>query len=198
MCPAQETYDQKVTFNSTYELSYWSWGLKLAQKWRERQKLARIPEWDRVIQHLSPLPVHDGLYIGAESQPDFWEINRKDHPSFLAAYGVLPGDMVDHETMRRTFHKTLDTWPWNGGWGWDCGMAAMTATRLREPEFAVECLLRDTGEEPFLGQRAQHQFSALLSARQWQSAGGSCHHDGRLGGWTKPCARLSRRMVSGR
>jgi protein-glucosylgalactosylhydroxylysine glucosidase len=149
MCPAQETYDQRVTFNSTYELSYWSWGLKLAQKWRERQKLARVPEWDRVIQHLSPLPVHDGLYIGAESQPDFWQVNRKDHPSFLAAYGVLPGDMVDRETMRRTFHKTLDAWPWDGGWGWDCGMAAMTATRLGEPEMAVECLLRDTAKNHF-------------------------------------------------
>jgi hypothetical protein len=149
MCPAQETYDQRVTFNSTYELSYWSWGLKLAQKWRERQKQARVPEWDRVIERLSPLPVHDGLYIGAESGPDFWQANRKDHPSFLAAYGVLPGDMVDRETMRRTFHKTLDTWPWSGGWGWDCGMAAMTATRLEEPEQAVECLLRDTEKNRF-------------------------------------------------
>ena len=149
MCPAQETYDQKVTFNSTYELSYWSWGLKLAQAWRKRQNLARVNEWDRVIERLSPLPVHDGLYIGAESQQNFWEINRKDHPSFLAAYGVLPGDKVDRETMRRTFHKTLDTWPWSEGWGWDCGMAAMTATRLEEPEMAVECLLRDTTKNRF-------------------------------------------------
>jgi len=149
MCPAQETYDQRVTFNPTYELSYWSWGLKLAQKWRERRKLARVAAWDHVIEHLSPLPVHDGVYIGAESGPDFWQANLKDHPSFLAAYGVLPGDMVDRETMRRTFRKTLAEWPWSGGWGWDCGMAAMTATRLGEPEHAVDCLLRDTDKNRF-------------------------------------------------
>jgi len=105
--------------------------------------VARVAAWDHVIGNLSPLPVHGGVYIGAESQPDLWQNNRKDHPSFLAALGVLPGDMVDRETMRRTLHRTLDEWDWQQTWGWDFPMMAMTAARLDEPEAAVRCLMMD-------------------------------------------------------
>jgi protein-glucosylgalactosylhydroxylysine glucosidase len=142
--PAQESYERQNTWNPTYELSYWAWGLRVAQTWRERQKRPRHAEWDRVLHHLSPLPVHGGLYIGAESMPDFWEINRRDHPSFLAAFGILPGDLVNRETMRRSFQKTLDTWPMDQTWSWDYPMMAMTATRLGEPELAVNSLLMNT------------------------------------------------------
>lgn len=143
LIPAQESYPPQQTWNPTYELSYWAWGLKTAQRWRERRGVARVAAWDHVIENLSPLPVHDGVYIGAESQPDLWQNNRKDHPSFLAALGVLPGDMVDRETMRRTLHRTLDEWDWQQTWGWDFPMMAMTAARLDEPEAAVRCLMMD-------------------------------------------------------
>ena len=33
--PAQESYTSRETFNPTYELSYWAWGLKVAQQWRQ-------------------------------------------------------------------------------------------------------------------------------------------------------------------
>ena len=143
LIPAQESYSPAQTFNPTYELSYWAWGLKTAQRWRERRNLARVAEWDRIIERLSPLPVRDGVYIGAESQPNLWQNNRKDHPSFLAALGVLPGDMVDRETMRRTLHRTVEQWDWSQTWGWDFPMMAMTAARLGEPDLAVRCLLMD-------------------------------------------------------
>jgi len=34
--PAQENYPAAETWNPTFELSYWSYGLKVAQTWRER------------------------------------------------------------------------------------------------------------------------------------------------------------------
>ena len=66
---------------------------------------------------LSKLPEKDGLYLAAESQQDLWERARspecskgntkpecpnRDHPSFVAALGLLPGWGADRETMRRT------------------------------------------------------------------------------------------------
>ena len=181
--PAQESFKPQQTWNPTYELSYWTWGLKTAQRWRERRGLARRPAWDHVIEHLSPLPVRDGVYIGAESGPDFWQNNRKDHPSFLAALGVLPGDMVDRETMRRTLRRTLDEWDWQQTWGWDYPMMAMTAARLGEPENAVRCLMMDVPHNRYTlnGHCNQRRFLAgylpgnggLLAALALMAAGWS-------------------------
>jgi hypothetical protein len=148
--PAQESYKSRETFNPTFELCYWRWGLMMAQKWRERRRLPRNRDWDKVIQQISPLPVRNGVYIGAESQPDFWMMNRRDHPSFLAAYGMLPGaGMVDREVMRKSFHKTLKEWPMEETWSWDYPMMAMTATRLGEPESAVRTLMMDTANNTY-------------------------------------------------
>lgn len=179
--PAQESYPRAQTFNPTYELSYWAWGLKTAQRWRERRKLPRVVEWDRVIEHLSPLPVNESVYIGAESQPDLWQNNRKDHPSFLAALGVLPGDMVDRETMRRTLRRTIDQWDWGQTWGWDFPMMAMTAARLGEPDAAVRCLMMDVPRNSYTlnGHCNQRKFLAgylpgnggLLTALAMMTAG---------------------------
>lgn len=179
--PAQETYPYQQTWNPTYELSYWAWGLKVAQRWRERQNLPRVAAWDHVAEHLSPLPVRDGVYLGAESQPDMWESNRKDHPSFLAALGVLPGDLVDRDTMRRTLHRTLDRWDWQQTWGWDYPMIAMTATRLEEPELAIRSLMMDVPRNRYTlnGHCNQRRFLAgylpgnggLLAALALMAAG---------------------------
>src|ERR1051326_7925139 len=82
---AQEIYDPATSVDPAYELSYWAFGLRLAQQWRERLKLARDPEWDKMIKHLAPLPQKDGKYVALASQPDTWENkeSRHDHPSFL-------------------------------------------------------------------------------------------------------------------
>ncbi len=50
---AQETYPKDSTTNCTYELSYWAWGLRTAQAWRERLGLARLAEWDSVLARLA-------------------------------------------------------------------------------------------------------------------------------------------------
>ena len=145
---AQEIYDQATSMNPSYELSYWSRGLQIAQQWRERLGVPRNPDWDRMIAHLAPLPQKDGKYVALESTPDTWDnVNsRHDHPSFLMALGQLPGDGVDRAVMARTLDAVLTSWDWETKiWGWDYPMIAMTAARLGEPKKAVDILLKSDG-----------------------------------------------------
>lgn len=142
--PAQENHPARETWNPTYELEYWNFGLRTANKWRERGGLKREPKWDAVIQKLSPLPVKDGVYLAHENCPQTFTERNIDHPSMLAAYGVLSGRMVDRETMRRTLKKVMKEWNWADTWGWDYPMTAMTAARLGETETAIDALLLET------------------------------------------------------
>jgi hypothetical protein len=110
-----------------------------------------------VLKGLSKLPQKDGLYLAAESQPDLWEranspackrkaaheCPNRDHPSFVAALGYLPGHGVDRATMARTLDVFLDRWDLRQTWGWDWPMLAMTATRLGRPDLAVDFLLTE-------------------------------------------------------
>jgi hypothetical protein len=158
MIPAQENFDPLTTFNPTFELEYWRFGIETAQQWKLRLGLKRDPKWDNVLFRLSKLPEKNGLYLAAESQPDLWERARsaecskgktaetcpnRDHPSFVAALGLLPGWGADRETMRRTLKAVVSDWDLRQTWGWDWPMLAMTATRLDEPEMAVNFLLSD-------------------------------------------------------
>jgi hypothetical protein len=144
---AQEIYDPGTSQNPAFELSYWRWALGVAQQWRERLGLPRDKKWDDIIARLSPLPVADAKYVALESHPDTWQnINsRHDHPEMLMSLGFLPGGPdVDRITMTRTLDAVMQTWDWETKiWGWDYPMIAMTATRLRQPDRAVEILLRD-------------------------------------------------------
>ena len=155
LIPAQENFVAKETFNPTFEIEYFRFGLETAQAWRERSGLGRQKRWEAVLQGLPQLPVKDGLYLAAESQPDLWERARtpacngkaahecpnRDHPSFVAALGLLPGHGVDRETMKKTLEAFLAHWDQRQTWGWDWPMLAMTATRLGQPERAVDFLL---------------------------------------------------------
>jgi hypothetical protein len=145
---AQEIYDQATSMNPTYELSYWARGLEIAQEWRERLGLPRDPDWENKRTHLSALPQKDGKYVALESHPDTWDNvdSRHDHPSFLMAFGQLPGDGVDRAVMRRTLDAVLAKWDWATKiWGWDYPMIAMTAARLEAPDLAVNVLLKSDG-----------------------------------------------------
>ncbi|MDB5211416.1 MAG: hypothetical protein JWQ30_2243, partial [Sediminibacterium sp.] len=88
LIPAQECFDAVSTFNPTYELAYWSWGLEIAQQWRVRSGMKRKKEWDLILQKLAPLPQKNGVYLATESTPDCYEADSKytiDHPAVLAA-----------------------------------------------------------------------------------------------------------------
>jgi hypothetical protein len=117
-----------------------------------------------VLAKLAPLPEKDGVYLATESSPELWEQARsvpcsngntaqqclnRDHPSFLAALGFLPGTGVDRETMRRTLRAVEAHWNLRQTWGWDYPAMAMTAARLHEPERAVGFLLADAANYRF-------------------------------------------------
>ncbi len=146
LIPAQELHPPRTTFNPTFELAYWRFGLETAQQWRERLGLPREESWDHVLDHLSSLPTRDGLYTNAESDPDtFTDIEkRRDHPTLLGAYGFVESPDVDPEIMRRTLQRVMSDWQWEETWGWDYPLVAMTATRLGEPDIAIEALLMET------------------------------------------------------
>ena len=148
--PAQENHPPRETWNPTFELAYWRWGLNVAQQWRERLGLPRIEQWDRVARNLSPLPVADGVYLAHENCPQTFAERNYDHPSMLGALGFLPGDGVDREVMRRTLRTALDRWQWDKTWGWDYPLTAMTAARLGETKTAVDALLMKTEKNRYL------------------------------------------------
>jgi len=148
--PAQENHPARETWNPTFELAYWAHGLKLAQLWRKRLGLPPEPRWEQVRRNLSALPVKDGLYLAHENCPMTFTERNRDHPSMLAALGVLPGEGVDRETMRRTLKKVLEVWRWPDTWGWDFPMVAMTAARLGETQIAIDALLMETPKNEYL------------------------------------------------
>jgi len=150
---AQEDLAPKTElFNPTYELVYWRWALETAQQWRTRLGLPRSENWDKVLQHLSPLSTTDGKYLFAESLPDTYTNPKwiKDHPAVLNAYGVLPGPGVDRDTMQRTFDWIWKNWDWPSTWGWDYPVLAMSAARLGDPERAIQALLLDTPKNHYV------------------------------------------------
>ncbi len=180
---AQEIFPKDRTYNPTFELTYWRWGLETAQRWRERMGLARDPSWDRVLEHLSQPAVADGKYLFTESTPDSYSDPRwaNDHPTVLAALGMLPGPGIDRETMRRTLDWVWDHWNWPRTWGWDYPMVAMCAARVGEPEKAVDALLMPAEKNRYRLNGHNHQRpnltiylpgnGALLTAVAMMAAG---------------------------
>jgi hypothetical protein len=169
--PAQETYGNSKAriFNPTFELAYWYWGLEIAQQWRLRlgeggTQTARIrpesevsnwvptdkrrnPEWDRVQKQLSHPTVRGGVYTAIETPP--YTI-ADDHPSMVAALGVLPRTpLIETDIMRRTLDQVFETWNWPDTWGWDYPMLAMTAARVGRPDKAIDALLIDTPKNKY-------------------------------------------------
>lgn len=160
---AQEVFPKDRTFNVTFELAYWRWGLETAQHWRERLGLPRDEGWDRVLRQLAEPVVADGKYLFAESAPDSYTNGRwrRDHPSVTGALGVLPGSGIEAAVMRRSLDWIWTHWNWPDTWGWDYPMVAMSAARLGDPEKAVDALLLDTPKNHYRKNGHNHQRPGL-------------------------------------
>ena len=149
--------------NPAFELSYWSFGLKLAQQWRERLGLPHVEKWDHVLRHLSTLPTKNGVYQNAETALNTFEnaFNRNDHPTVLGAFGFLPNDSIDVSMMRKTLEKVMRSWNWERTWGWDYPLIAMTAARVGRPDQAVDALLMKVQKNTYLNNGHNYQDERL-------------------------------------
>jgi hypothetical protein len=94
--------------------------------------------------------VANGVYLAHENCPQTYTERNHDHPSMLAALGVLHGVNADRAVMGRTLDKVLESWTWPDTWGWDYPMIAMTAARLGRPEAAVQALLMESPKNRWL------------------------------------------------
>jgi hypothetical protein len=158
--PAQEFYDARTTQDPTFELAYWHWGLEIAQRWRERAGLPRHEEWAQVQERLALPRVLDGRYAAVDTDA---EMRRDDHPSLLAALGVVPPTpLVDPALMAATLQDVLDNWRWETAWGWDFPVIAMTATRLGLPQVAVDALMRGEVKNRFTAVGHNPQMGGIL------------------------------------
>lgn len=144
LTPAMPPSEQGVTRDTVFDLAYWRWGLDQAQQWRQRRGLPREPHWDEVRSKLTPLPVVDGCFVHSTEWTDTYTKRAWEHPDPVGVLGMLPPiDGVDPQIARRTVAKVWQTWNWDRCWGWDFPWMAMAAARTRQPQLAVDALLKD-------------------------------------------------------
>lgn len=148
--PAQENHKPETTINPPYELEYWRFGLKTANEWKKRLGMPIEPLWEEISEKLAPLPAKDGVYLAEANCPDTYSKFNYDHPSMVAALGLLPGEKVDKQIMLNTLNKVNNEWKFDQVWGWDFPMMAMTAARLGKPEMAIDLLLMDAPKNEYL------------------------------------------------
>jgi len=161
LIPAQEHWSCETTMNPPFELAYWYWGLTVAQEWRKHLNLPIDAKWEEVRTKLAAPKQENGVYLGIANAPDSYTNpkNMTDHPSVLGAFGILPAwDKIDPEVMRNTLKVVMEKWDWTSNWGWDFPMVAMCATRLNEPEIALEALLKDVQKNTYL--KNGHNFQS--------------------------------------
>lgn len=163
--PAQETLRAASTVNPPFELSYWHFAMQIAQQWRERMGEKRNLQWEELTDKLSPLAYNeDGLYLAAESATDTYKDIRftSDHMAVLGAVGVLPmNKLIREDYMKNTLDWVWKNWNWGKTWGWDYPMTAMNATRMGEPEKAVDALLMDRRTNTYLPNGHNYQDTRL-------------------------------------
>jgi hypothetical protein len=207
LIPAQESYgrNRAEVMNPTYELAYWRWGLVTAREWTRRLGRTVPSGWDVVIARLARPAVVRGVYAAVESGS---ETIYRDHPSMLAALGVLPeSSVVDEEVMRRTLDDVWSRWDWASTWGWDYPMMAMTAARLGEPDQAVAALFISSPKNRFLTNGHNYQSQRLplylpgngglltavaMMAAGWDGVEGEYPGFPRDGGWVVKAEGLVR------
>ncbi|PYI24013.1 hypothetical protein BO99DRAFT_322326 [Aspergillus violaceofuscus CBS 115571] len=144
MYPSSENTSPNSTYNPTFELAYWRFGLEVASDWKRRQG-HEVPEsWTHVRENLAPLPVVDNAYSICADLPDMWTESSytSDHPSQIAVYGLLPPTTgVNVSVVNATMDRIAQTWNFSKSYGWDFPMLAMTAVRLGNVDEAISYLL---------------------------------------------------------
>jgi hypothetical protein len=164
LIPAQEHWNRETTINPPFELAYWHWGLTVAQEWRKRLNLPNDAKWEEVRTKIAAPAQENGVYLGIANAPDSYTNPKSmtDHPMVTGMVGILPmWDKIDPEVMRSTLKTVMQKWDWPSTWGWDYPMVAMCATRLNEPEIALEALLKDVQKNTYLKNGHNYQSQRL-------------------------------------
>ncbi|MGP4040035.1 glycoside hydrolase family 65 [Gracilibacillus sp. D59] len=163
LIPAQECHRMEDSKNPPYEIEYWKYGLETAVKWAERLGVAPDEKWLHVVNHIKRPREKDGVYLAHENGDNTFSEKNHDHPSMVAALGVLPGSLIDRGTMKNTLLKVNEEWRWDTAWGWDFPMCAMTAARLGEAELAIDFLLMDAVKNTYLPNGHNYQRPGLTA-----------------------------------
>jgi len=152
LIPAQEHFVATETSDPAFELSYWDWGLQTAQKWHERLNEGKNETWQKVIDHLAPIPENDTHYLPTKEAIDAFTNfeKRRDHPIVVGSYGFLPNKRINNAKMSNTFNEVMQEWNWQSTWGWDYPLLAMTAARLYDPNAAIDALMIETQKNTYL------------------------------------------------
>ncbi|QGH32984.1 glycoside hydrolase family 65 [Gracilibacillus salitolerans] len=161
LIPAQECHRMEDSKNPPYEIEYWKYGLEKAVKWAERLGVAPNEKWLHVANHIKRPREEDGVYLAHENGDNTFSEKNHDHPSMVAALGILPGSLIKRETMKNTLFKVKEEWRWDTAWGWDFPMCAMTAARLGEAELAIDFLLMDAVKNTYLPNGHNYQRPGL-------------------------------------
>ena len=186
----QESMSKDFSYNHPFELAYWHYGLTVANQWRERMGKARHADWDKIVNHLAPLPLtKDGIItaglpkgkttglksfdpfdaVAAGATPvmateTFTDKCRNDHPACLGAFGLLPTNSInsDSTAVHRTMDWVMKNWNFQTTWGWDYGMMAMAAARIGDTKTALDALLINTQKNTYLKNGHNFQTSDRL------------------------------------
>ena len=164
LIPAQEHWNRETTTNPPFELAYWHWGLTVAQEWRKRLNTSKDAKWEAVRTKLAVPVQENGVYLGIANSSDSYTNpkNMTDHPMVTGMVGMLPmWDKIDPNVMRTTLKVVMQKWDWPSTWGWDYPMVAMCATRLNEPEIALQALLKDVQKNTYLKNGHNYQSERL-------------------------------------
>lgn len=148
--PVQECHRHDITKNPAFEVEYFRYTIKLGIEWAKLIGTKPDNKWIHVAENMSELSIMNGLYLAHENAQDSFTKYNRDHPSMLQAYGLLPNNDIDKESMERTLRKVMECWQYESLWGWDFAMMAMTATRLGLPELAIDILLLDTAKNNYV------------------------------------------------
>lgn len=150
LIPAQERHKPEDTLNPLYEIEYWRLGLQIAIKWADRLGKVCPSLWKEVAEHMAEPTVCDGVYLAHELCGDTYSHFAEDHPSMVAALGLLPGERIDKQIMQNTLDRIYQVWNFKSMWGWDFAMLAMTETKLGNAERALDILLYDTEKNQYM------------------------------------------------
>lgn len=164
LIPAQESLKLETTINPAFEVVYWYWGLKTAQKWRERMGLDPVPLWNDITDKISVLAIQDGIYLCSEDTKDSYKNPKymSDHPIVSGILGVLPETrLVDKVILGNSLDTIMKKWNWKTTWGWDFPMLAMSAASIGRGEQAIDFLMMEAQKNRYLLNGHNYQDARL-------------------------------------